>query len=50
MNFIVLEGQLGGGKTLGAVIFANYVKGTFSDVTLYSNFGMYHSRPFPVFI
>ncbi len=46
MNFIVLEGQLGGGKTLGAVIFANYVKALSSDVTLYSNFGMYHARPF----
>lgn len=46
MNFIVFEGQLGAGKTMGAVVFANYVKSLSQDVELYSNFGMYHSKPF----
>lgn len=46
MNFIVLEGSLGSGKTLGAVIFANYIKSLSEETTLYSNFGMYHSKEF----
>lgn len=46
MNFIVFEGQLGGGKTLGAVLFANYIKALNADVTLYSNFGMYNAKKF----
>lgn len=46
MNFIVFEGALGSGKTLGAVIFANYIQSLSSDVSLYSNFGMNNAKKF----
>lgn len=45
MNFMICEGFLGAGKTLGAVIFAmNYVQK--SGCAIYSNFGLVGSKPF----
>lgn len=43
---MVFDGELGSGKTLGAVIFANYLKSKSPDTVLYSNFGMYGSKEF----
>lgn len=45
-NFIVFDGQLGSGKTLGAVIFANYLKAKSPETVLYSNFGMNGAKDF----
>lgn len=33
-NFMVFDGQLGSGKTLGAVLFANYLKAKSPDTVL----------------
>lgn len=45
-NFIVFDGQLGSGKTLGAVLFANYIKSKSPDAVLYSNFDMKGAKQF----
>lgn len=45
MNFMVLEGFLGAGKTLGASILAKYYQER-SGCALYSNFGLKGSKPF----
>lgn len=45
-NFIVFDGQLGSGKTLGAVLFANYLKSKSPDTVLYSNFDMKGAKSF----
>jgi len=45
-NFIVFDGQLGSGKTLGAVVFANYLKSKSPNTVLYSNFGMKNAKEF----
>ena len=45
-NFIVFDGQLGSGKTLGAVLFANYLKAKSPDTVLYSNFDMTGAKSF----
>lgn len=45
MNFMVAQGYLGAGKTLGAVIFAlDYQQR--SNCALYSNFGLKGAKPF----
>lgn len=45
-NFIVFDGQLGSGKTLGAVLFANYLKAKSPNTVLYSNFDMTGAKSF----
>lgn len=45
MNFMVLEGFLGSGKTLGASILAKYYQER-SGCALYSNFGLKDAKPF----
>lgn len=45
-NFIVFEGQLGAGKTLGAVLYANHLKARAPSSVLYANFDMKGARPF----
>lgn len=45
-NFMVFDGQLGSGKTLGAVLFANYLKSKSPDTVLYSNFDMKGAESF----
>lgn len=45
MNFMVLQGYLGSGKTLGASIIAKYYQ-ELSGCALYSNFGLKDSKPF----
>ena len=46
-NFIVFDGQLGSGKkTLGAVLFANYLKAKSPNTVLYSNFDMKGAKSF----
>jgi len=45
MNFIVVEGYLGSGKTLGGTILANYYQ-EISGCALYSNFGMKGAKEF----
>lgn len=45
-NFIVFDGQLGSGKTLGAVLFANYLKAKSPNTVLYSNFDMKGAKQF----
>ncbi len=45
MNFMIFEGFLGAGKTLGASIYAKYYQQR-SGCALYSNFGLKGSKPF----
>lgn len=45
MNFMIFEGFLGSGKTLGASIFAKYYQER-SGCVLYSNYGLKDSKPF----
>lgn len=41
---MVFDGPLGSGKTLGAVVFANYLKAKSPQTVLYSNFGMKNAK------
>lgn len=45
MNFMVFEGYLGSGKTLGAAIYSKHFS-QLSGCALYSNCGMLGSKPF----
>lgn len=45
-NFIVFDGKLGSGKTLGAVVFANYLKTQSPQTQLYANFDMKGAKQF----
>lgn len=45
MNFMVFQGYLGSGKTLGASIFSKYYVER-SGCALYSNYGLKDSKPF----
>lgn len=45
MNFMVLEGFLGSGKTLGASVISKYYQ-ELSGCALYSNYGLKDSKPF----
>lgn len=45
MNFMVFQGYLGSGKTLGATIFAKFFQEE-SGCALYSNCGIFDSKPF----
>lgn len=44
-NFIVFEGKLGAGKTLGAVLYANHLKARAPSSVMYSNFDMKGAKP-----